>query len=56
MNNHDRRERDFVRVIAIAFIALAIVVGMGIYSVYGPVHTTWGPFDPQDGPVSVEPS
>jgi hypothetical protein len=56
MNNHDRRERDFIRVVVIALIALAILIGITAYSMYGPVQSYDAPIILDDSNVVVEPS
>ena len=45
MGDPDRHERDFIRLAVIAVIVLAVVIGLGLISVYGPVHSTFGPME-----------
>ena len=42
-DSEDRRERDFIRLAVIAGIILAIVIGVEMLSIFGPVHGGDGP-------------
>lgn len=45
MNRNDRRERDFTRLAVVAGIVFAILIGLEMLSIFGPVHTTFGPME-----------
>ena len=45
VNNHDRREQDFIRLAVVILIVVAVVVGLGLFSVYGPVTGNFGPLE-----------
>jgi hypothetical protein len=44
-DSQDRRERDFIRLAVIVGIVFAILVGIEMISVFGPVRTTFGPME-----------
>lgn len=42
---NDRREQDFIRIVVIVAIIGAVILALGLISVFGPVHGGFGPMD-----------